>query len=74
MIEDVVSSGGQAVDSCLTLRDAGAEVIAVLCVIDRRDRDAPDKIAAAGLELRSLFTIDALREAVARRGNIANPS
>ncbi len=35
VIEDVVTSGGQVIDSCCALRERGAQILAVLCVIDR---------------------------------------
>jgi hypothetical protein len=35
VVEDVVTSGGQVVTSCGQLRDLGAVIVGVLCVIDR---------------------------------------
>jgi orotate phosphoribosyltransferase len=35
VIEDVVSTGGQVIESCRQLRDSEADIAAVLCVIDR---------------------------------------
>jgi orotate phosphoribosyltransferase len=35
VIEDVVTSGGQVVESCRALRERGAQITRVLCVIDR---------------------------------------
>ncbi|MDP8967948.1 MAG: orotate phosphoribosyltransferase [Actinomycetota bacterium] len=62
VIEDVVSSGGQLVESCRALRDRGAEIATVVCVIDRETGGAAN-LAAQGLELRSVFTASQLREA-----------
>ncbi len=62
VIEDVVSSGGQLVESCAALRERGALIAAVLCVIDR-ETGAADNLAAQGLELRSVFTTTQLRQA-----------
>ena len=56
VIEDVVSSGGQVVASCRALRERGAEIVAVLCVLDRESGGAAN-IAGEGLELRSAFTM-----------------
>ena len=56
VIEDVISSGGQVIESCRALRERGAEIVAVLCVIDR-ESDGAENIAAAGLSLRSAFTM-----------------
>lgn len=55
VIEDVVTSGGQVVDSCCELREQGAHIAFVLCVIDRGAGGA-DSLAREELELRSLFT------------------
>lgn len=61
VVEDVVTSGGQVIESCRALRERDAEVAVVLCVIDR-EAGGRDKLAAAGLELRPLFTMSELRE------------
>jgi len=55
IVEDVVTSGGQILASCEELRRAGAIVEYVVCVIDRQ-AGGTEALAAAGLELRSLFT------------------
>jgi orotate phosphoribosyltransferase len=60
VVEDVVTTGGQLVESCAALRDEGAEIAAVLCVIDREQGGA-ENLAAHGLELRALFTAGDLR-------------
>jgi orotate phosphoribosyltransferase len=62
VIEDVVTSGGQAVESCRELRDRGAEIAAVLCVIDR-EAGGRKNLADEGLDLRALFTMSQLRAA-----------
>ncbi len=62
VIEDVVTSGGQVVSSCRALREGGAEVVAVLCVIDREAGGAAN-LRAEGLALRSVFTMTQLRAA-----------
>lgn len=62
VIEDVVSSGGQLIDSCAALRARGADIVAVLCVIDR-ETGGVRNLAAQGLRLRALLTTSQLREA-----------
>jgi orotate phosphoribosyltransferase len=62
VIEDVVTSGGQVIESCRQLRAEGAEIAAVLCVIDREAGGA-ENLAAEGLQLRSLFTMSELVDA-----------
>jgi orotate phosphoribosyltransferase len=61
VIEDVVTSGGQVIESCRQLRDRGAEIAAVLCVIDR-EAGGQEKLAGEDLELRRLFTLSQLGE------------
>ncbi len=62
VIEDIVSSGGQVVASCRALRERGAEIVAVLCVVDRESGGAAT-ITSEGLELRSAFTMTQVRAA-----------
>jgi orotate phosphoribosyltransferase len=64
VVEDVVTSGGQVIESCAALRELGAEIAAVVCVIDREAGGAAN-LAAEGLDLRPVFTMSQLREAVA---------
>ena len=54
-IEDVSTSGGQALESIGDLREAGAEVVAAICVIDRQE-GARQVIEAAGVRFEALFT------------------
>ena len=62
IIEDVVTSGGQILLSAADLRERGAVVDTVLCVIDR-EAGGKEKLAADGLQLRPLFTMTQLEEA-----------
>jgi orotate phosphoribosyltransferase len=68
VIEDVVTSGGQVIESCRQLRDRGADIAAVLCVIDR-EAGGRENLAAEGLDLRALFTISQLRD-----GRVTDPA
>jgi orotate phosphoribosyltransferase len=61
IVEDVVTSGGQILASCADLRQIGAIVEQVVCVIDRQ-AGGSEALAAAGLELRALFTKSDLDE------------
>jgi orotate phosphoribosyltransferase len=61
VIEDVVTSGGQVIESCRKLQAREADISAVLCVIDR-EAGGRENLAVEGLELRSLFTISQLRQ------------
>ena len=64
VVEDVVTSGGAVIAACNALRELGADVVTVLCVIDR-EAGGSENLAAAGLELRSLFTMRDLEAAAA---------
>ena len=64
VVEDVVTSGGAVVDACRALQAAGAEVAAAVCVIDR-EAGGPAHLAAAGVQLRPLFTMGQLTRAAA---------
>jgi orotate phosphoribosyltransferase len=59
VIEDVVTSGGQIIESCAALRAEGAEILGVLCVIDREAGGA-ENLAAEDLTLTPLFTMSEL--------------
>ncbi|MDQ3384575.1 MAG: orotate phosphoribosyltransferase [Actinomycetota bacterium] len=59
VVEDVVTTGGQALVSCADLRERGALVEHVLCVIDR-ESGGPEAFAEVGVELRPLFRMSEL--------------
>ena len=59
VVEDVVTTGGQALVSCGDLRERGALVEHVLCVIDR-ESGGPEAFAEVGVELRPLFRMSEL--------------
>lgn len=56
IVEDVVTSGGAVIDAARALREEGAELHRVLCVIDR-EASGKAKLAEASLELSALFTM-----------------
>ena len=64
VIEDVVTTGGQIIESVKELRARGAVVDTVLCVI-LREAAAIDRLAAEGLTLVSAFTMEEIKQAVA---------
>lgn len=55
IVEDVVTSGGQVLISAKDLQALGAQIIGVVCVIDRQ-QGGREALAKEGLELRPLFT------------------
>lgn len=55
VVEDVITSGGQVILSAKDLRERGAVISTVLCVIDREQGGA-EKLADNNLKILSLFT------------------
>lgn len=55
IIEDVATSGGQALEACKTLIAAGAQVAGIVATIDRLE-GARAAIEAAGYKFNALFT------------------
>ncbi|MBL8022801.1 MAG: orotate phosphoribosyltransferase [Elusimicrobia bacterium] len=60
VIEDVVTSGGAVTDGVRALRDQGARIHTVLCVIDR-ESGGSENLNKDGLTLKPLFTATQLR-------------
>jgi orotate phosphoribosyltransferase len=56
------TSGGQVIESCRALRERGAQITTVLCVIDRQ-AGGRENLAREALELRALFTMSELQSA-----------
>lgn len=54
-VEDVATTGGQALEAVKVLREAGATVLAVIATIDRLE-GARENIEGAGVRFESLFT------------------
>jgi len=54
VVEDVISTGAQGIRAANVLRDAGAQVLGILAVIDR-EQGGEEAITAAGYTLTSLF-------------------
>lgn len=65
IIEDVVTSGGQIIQSVAELRKLGAVVSDVLCVIDR-GAGGPASLAREDLALHALFTMAELKASVSQ--------
>ncbi|MEQ1911820.1 MAG: orotate phosphoribosyltransferase [Vicinamibacterales bacterium] len=60
LVEDVVTSGGQVVESASELRALGAIVSDAVCVIDREAGGA-ESLAAHGVTLHGLFKMSELK-------------
>lgn len=63
IVEDVVTSGGAILDAVRALRNDGAIVDDVICVIDRQS-GGRENLAKENLTLTSLFTIQELKDSV----------
>lgn len=59
VVEDVITSGGSALDAVEAVRSAGGNVVGVLAVVDR-EQGGRQRIEAAGLPVVSLFTASEL--------------
>jgi len=55
VVEDVMTTGAQAIAAAEKLRTLGLEVLFILGVVDREE-GATEKVEGAGFQLRSLFT------------------
>jgi orotate phosphoribosyltransferase len=55
LVEDVATTGGQALEAVESLREAGAEVLGVIATIDRLE-GARENVEGAGLVFEALFT------------------
>lgn len=62
IVEDVVTSGGAILDAATALREEGAELGEVVCVIDR-ESGGPANLAKVNLTLKPLFTMTELKKA-----------
>lgn len=62
IVEDVVSTGGAIIDAARALRTEGADIVSVLCVIDR-ESGGPEALMSEGLELQAAFTLSELVQA-----------
>lgn len=56
IVEDVITSGGQVILSAADLRNLGAKIDHVICVIQRGGAAAEQKLQAENLNLHALFT------------------
>jgi orotate phosphoribosyltransferase len=61
LVEDVVTSGGAALEAIQALREAGLRVSNAVCVVDREEGGA-DALARQGVRLRPLYRAGSLLE------------
>lgn len=60
LVEDVVTSGGAAIEAIEAVREAGMRVSNAVCVVDREEGGA-DALARAAVRLRPLFLASELK-------------
>jgi orotate phosphoribosyltransferase len=65
LVEDVVTSGGAAIEAVEALREAGLRVSNAVCVVDREEGGA-DALARIAVRLRPLFLGSELRKSAAK--------
>ena len=59
VLEDVITTGGSAIQAVKRLRDAGYVVNRVVSIVDRQENgEADTAMKLAGLELKSLYKLD----------------
>jgi orotate phosphoribosyltransferase len=65
LVEDVVTSGGAAIEAVAALREAGLRVSNAVCVVDREEGGA-DGLARVAVRLRPLIVASEIRRDPAR--------
>lgn len=63
IVEDVITSGGQVIESAKELRDLGATILRVVCVIDR-EQGGTANLQAHDLEFHPLLTMSGINEVI----------
>lgn len=71
VIEDLISTGGSAIDVVEALREAGAQVLGIVSIFTYGMQKGLDRLAAANVVNYSLSNLDALVEVAAEEGYIA---
>ena len=70
VLEDVITTGGSAIQAVKRLRDAGYEVKRVVSIVDRQENgEADTAMKLTGLELYSIFKLEELMDAKDESGN-----
>lgn len=70
VIEDLISTGGSAIDTVKVLREAGAEVLGIASIFTYGMKKGIDRMAEADVKNISLCDLDALVEVAAATGYI----
>ena len=70
VIEDLISTGGSAIDVVEALREAGAEVLGIVSIFTYGMKRGLERLAAANAENHSLCNLDVLVEVAEQEGRI----
>lgn len=71
VIEDLISTGGSAIEVVEALREAGAEVLGIVSIFTYGMKKGLERLAQAEVKNYSLSNLDALVEAAVEDGRIA---
>ncbi len=71
VIEDLISTGGSAIDVVEALREAGANVLGIVSIFTYGMKRGLERIAAAGTENHSLCNLDILVDVAVEEDRIA---
>lgn len=71
VIEDLISTGGSAIEVVEALREAGAEVCGIVSIFTYGMKKGLERLAQAGVRNHSLSNLDALVEVAVEDGRIA---
>jgi orotate phosphoribosyltransferase len=59
LVEDVATTGSQAIEAAKVIREAGAEILRVIATVDRQE-GARENVEKAGLRFEALFAVSDL--------------
>ena len=71
VVEDLISTGGSAIEVVDALREAGAEVLGIVSIFTYGMKKGVDRLAAANVENTSLTDFDVIARVAAEEGYIA---
>ncbi len=71
VVEDLISTGGSAIECVEALREAGADVLGIVSIFTYGMKKGLERLASAHTENHSLCNLDVLVEVAAEEGRIA---
>lgn len=70
VVEDLISTGGSVIEVCQALREAGAEVLGVVCIFTYGMEKGIERLKKAGLKTISLTDFDTVAAVAAEEGYV----